>query len=81
VKTRKFDLLYRRRSGRWVLRERQTRSERVMWGIKRQAVMEAARFVRARAPSQLFVRNRDGRIQKGRNGERSYGIDSRRRPG
>lgn len=48
---------------------------------KKPAVKKARRIVRKAAPSQLLVYTLKGRIEKGHNGEASYGADSRRRPG
>lgn len=53
---------------------------------KQRAISRAARYCRdlweeQGEASQLRIRNKNGRYAKGRNGERSYGCDSRRRSG
>ena len=48
---------------------------------KRWLVQCAASIARENAPSELVIKNRNGRIGKGSSGRRTYGCDPRRHRG
>jgi hypothetical protein len=69
---------------RWELR--QGKRSILRWGTKRFAIAGAADYCRDRwerfgEPCKLLICRRDDHYCKGRNGERSFGVDSKRRPG
>jgi hypothetical protein len=79
AKRRRYEVLYGVRG--WEGRELGVPKADASIGVgfidKKSAVRHMAEFSRARVPSQLFIKGRDGRIQD----ERTYGDDPRRTKG